>query len=512
MFCGKCGTEVNDGAQFCPNCGESISNDVDIIISTNDQSSSQNDNKAMDYTPAKFSSQLKDSITEIPEDEKTGTELLDDLNTFKNIYHTYIANCLVLLYDVNLLEELEKTGFKWFYDNGNDPVVVASRTIDAEIAATEHLLSETKNQIEKNEISRKDAARKRDTKAQEGARQAYKAEKSAGRKTGCFKFVGGAFILAYLAIILAFISYGGSSAIFPTIMFSVVILLIIIGVSMYSRSNKKKTNRAYNNAQIISKSANDDFQKRLSELAEKDENLLAAANSLQKRIDELQPIAGEIKHNAFERCKIYLDEDLLDIRLKIVEVGNVCVDQRSMLKELNTIPNEDEWFETDKIVGFVQSGRADTLKEALQLLDTANYREADLSIKSQMVDAQKATNMVLATGFAGVIRKQQEAMDQQRALLSNLEETLDVQHAQNMAMQAAQMKAQSEQLKKQSEIIDNQTKAYEKQKDIHSAQQETIKNQQDAYHDQANFNQEVRDRKGWTEENYRKINDNRPFK
>lgn len=41
-FCSKCGTQLNDGAKFCPNCGQSTSgSEIDSVLNYNDDSENE---------------------------------------------------------------------------------------------------------------------------------------------------------------------------------------------------------------------------------------------------------------------------------------------------------------------------------------------------------------------------------------------------------------------------------------------------------------------------------------
>lgn len=495
MNCPNCGAELKEGSKFCGACGSKV-----VLQEAAQESAGTEELAAFSVTqPApddvvaegkslkdevRFSKGMNAPIEDIPQPKETGIALLDSLNRFGALYHALVDNSVALLNAASFKEGLEKAGKQWYYDHSEDPVITASKLIGSELAASQTALKEARASIAENAALRQQAAEFRDAQKLEGQTSVESAKKSWSKANIVVIIVAatlvlGSFIGGVVEGMAGLIVFGGGAAAFL----------------VFSKKGKEgDARRAQFSSKVVYNQANAQFEETSRRLAASDASLSAQANQLEAKITELMPIAGEIKHNAMERCEFLYAQEMLEIQENMQALSRVCVAQHGELEAMGTIPVEDEWFEVDRLTRFVASGRADTLKEALQLLDTSNYRDADLAMKERLVEGQFMTNMILDSGFQALLSQQQSAMDQQRMQYKALQEQMSVQHAQDMVAQAQQIKLQSEQIKQQAA----QNTATER---VASATEAQAAAQQTAYQEQADFHQEVRDRFGWNDYN-----------
>ena len=92
-----------------------------------------------------------------------------------------------------------------------------------------------------------------------------------------------------------------------------------------------------------------------------------------------------------------------------------CLELRKQLRSYNAIPSEKDWPNVDLIVDFIQSGRASTLAEALNLCDELSHRES------------------LRQAEAKRLRDQERFHEEQRIRMAELEEEQAREAARNEA-------------------------------------------------------------------------------
>ena len=92
-----------------------------------------------------------------------------------------------------------------------------------------------------------------------------------------------------------------------------------------------------------------------------------------------------------------------------------CLELRKQLRSYNAIPSEKDWPNIDLIVDFIQSGRANTLAEALNLCDELSHREG------------------LRQAEAKRLRDQERFHEEQRIRMAELEEEQAREAARNEA-------------------------------------------------------------------------------
>lgn len=495
MNCPNCGAELKEGSRFCGACGSKVAfqeaaqesagtEELAVTaVAQSDPEDAGTEGRSL-KDEVRFSKGMNAPIEDIPQPKETGNALLDSLNRFGALYHALVDNSVALLNAASFKEGLEKAGKQWYYDHSEDPVIVASRQIGSELAASQAALKEARASIAENAHLRQQASQRRDTEKLEGQKSVEEA-KTAG---GCMNTT--VVIVAVCFTLLMLIIYPPAG-----LMLGVMTGIYVAGfLFVRKKMRDSNTKQVQMLATVRYNAANSEFEETSRRLAESDASLSAQATQLEARIIELMPIAGEIKHNAMERCEFLYAQEMLEIQENMQALSRVCVAQHEELEAMGTIPVEDEWFEVDRLTRFVASGRADTMKEALQLLDTSNYRDADLAMKERLVEGQSMTNMILDSGFQALLSQQQSAMDQQRMQYKALQEQMSAQHAQNMVAQAQQIKLQSEQIKQQAA----QNTATER---VASATEAQAAAQQTAYQEQADFHQEVRDRFGWNDYN-----------
>lgn len=493
MFCPECGSEMLDDSVFCQECGAKVvgsEETTDEPDATQDSVSEGGlDNKGEKRTlkqDVRYAKNLKEPIVDIPEAKPTGNELGDELTKFANIYEVSMENYISFLEVFRLKNGLEQCGYQWYYEHSSDPSIVASRQINEEMASTENLLKATRAQIAQNEQARQQAAQKRDSDIRKNQKTADRKKSWLSAKGGCAAVIVVFFIFSILSAVIGMgpTLFQNSSALIGMI---TVLVLCVVFYTWYSKKNKRKAANAQESANALSRTADARFNQTLDELAKKDADLSAQCAQIENKITELTPIAGEIRHKANERSNFLYSVEMLELDELLQRLATTAHSQTLMLREMGTIPDEDEWFESRHIAKIVVSGRADTLKEALQLLDTSNYREADLKLKGNMVEAQNQTNNILAAGFTQVISNQQQAIQEMRAGFNSVVEEMEIQHAQRMVMDAKAAKDRAQMIKQQAE--GNQL--------IREGNQLTREGNQET----SAFHGEVRDRLNWNEQN-----------
>lgn len=92
-----------------------------------------------------------------------------------------------------------------------------------------------------------------------------------------------------------------------------------------------------------------------------------------------------------------------------------CLELRKQLRSYNVIPSEKDWPNVDLIIDFIQSGRAGTLAEALNLCDELSHRES------------------LRQAEAKRLRDQERFHEEQRIRMAELEEEQAREAARNEA-------------------------------------------------------------------------------
>lgn len=499
MFCPECGSNIEGEPKFCPSCGTELAY-IEVEESEGNTSASQPETELVSFESAsdgasgfngatlkdsvRFAKGLTNPVTDLPQKQPSGNELLDDLERFTDVYHVYTENCVRLLKVAQEKDALERAGYTWYYSNSDDAVIQASRQISSEISDSQKALKSTRSSLKENKRKRAQATEKRDEVKSESQRKVDKAGKKAKRRTGCLVvlvvYVIGASLLLVTqnpSVAAQMGQEGGTLSFIGGIAFCILPLIYIF---IKVRAKKKTTEKA---AGMANEKADARFRSTIGQLAKSDADLEKQATDLESKIDALVPIAQEIKQKAMERSEFLYDTEMVDLSELMTLYSEAINAQHDVLASMGTIPDEDEWYEADRITKLVRSGRADTMKEALQLLDTTNYRDKDLGLKQQMVEGQQMTNAILGVGFTEVLRKQQEMLDVQRSAFSEMQEKMDVQHAQSMLAQAAQIKKQSEIIQKQSEQNSH----------LESISSNAAK--------QSEFNEEVRDRFNWTDQN-----------
>lgn len=486
MFCGSCGAELPPNAKFCKECGTPVamsaakdsgapqvapansgtsSETADSVSLANASGRSLQDGKG-------FSQNLAEPVTNVPTTKTTGNGLLDSLNAFGALYHTFIDNMLLLLDTAKQKEALEQAGPNWYYGHSDDEVVVASRKINAELAKAQQSLKEARESIAKNAQARADAAAKRDAHMRQAQNMRTNIMRSGRGLNIAIGVVAVIFILLFLSM--------GSSAAWAAAYMFIIAGGFLVWRFVVKKSRAKKVEKTANASHLR---VDAEYEARSRELAKSDEALSAQATQLEGQISALLPKAGEVRHFAMERCEFLFAVETNELSQRMFDISNICKAQHDELVAMEVLRDENEWFEIDRVTKFVATGRADTLKEALVLLDTANYREQDLAQKNALIDGQRLTNDILQAGFSAMLEAQQASIAEQRKGFESLQAQQQAQHAQEMSLQTAALEQQAIQIANQ------------------AAQNANLESIASGVEQQTQFNQEVRDRFNWNEYN-----------
>lgn len=108
-----------------------------------------------------------------------------------------------------------------------------------------------------------------------------------------------------------------------------------------------------------------------------------ATNSLTNRVNKFHTERERIYRKYFDEQKKYAEEHFFDDNQKEIELYNIWKDAYNELNYYNFLDNEIKYL--DAIINKIQTKRADTIKEALQLIDNdiANQRMKKM-IKSEL--------------------------------------------------------------------------------------------------------------------------------
>lgn len=485
MFCPNCGNELPDDAKFCGGCGTKIETE------SSQASAQANVEIAADVTlevtevaeentgpGTAFLNGLETASDHVEESPSTGNELLDKLNAFKSLFYAYMNNCRILIQWSEREQALKGMGHQWYYDNIDDPVINASKQIDSELASAKKSLETAESNIRANTQERKKAEEQYDVVralAQNSTDTVVKKDRLGVKVAIVYAALGVILCIFMIPAMIQNPSMVGNTL--EWLFFYVVIA--VAAVWLYKR-NKAKAQKAEN---TTVSSAQASFNAKYEQIEARDKQLTAEIRSLRENIKQLVPTAGEIKHDAIERAKYYYESDLLALQEGMLDTATICQTEYNQMKDAKILTSETDWYQIDDIVRYVESGRADSLKEALQLLDTSNYRESNLDLQKQIVEGIKVSTMVQAQGFAQQMQAQQATLSALKAEFEQLSAQSSLQHAENIALKA-------EQISKQSQMINEQSK-----------QTDMLNNISANSNKQGDFNQEVRDRLNWTDEN-----------
>lgn len=460
MYCASCGKSVPDSAAFCPHCGNTLGEVALAETSLQTQVANGEDNA-----------------------------LLNDLLQFQTGYHELVRAGS----EVNRLQrsykQVEGRGNKWYYENSNDEQIVASREIDAQVSKANASVANCRQALSDNEKRRVDAREERDKQVAWAERDQEKADKSYKRRTGCSAmwYAVGAFI--FLGFIVTSFSVSQNKALF-LIVGGVGLVYSLVRFMSARKKREEKTQTRKADAQASARNAESELERNLANLAAQDAATQGKLDALDAKLKALVPQANDLRKKAYEQAEYYYNADLHKQGLALREASNTFVQCYQYLKQLNTVPSENDWSRIDQIVEFVRSGRADTLKEALLLVSQAEFQAGLLETQQALVYAQERTNEVLAEGFSDMLASQEELIERQQALFDTQIEIQAKQHAQQMAAQASQFALQAEQLNQETQIRSNQEAAYAAQ--------------QAAYSEQAAFHDEVRSQPGWVDPDERR--------
>lgn len=488
MFCPKCGNEVDDNAKFCGSCGNNIEvatsdtsnesnvEEISAIVLEDDASTEENTGPG-----TSFLNGLESATDYVEDSPSTGNELLDKLVAFKNLFHAYMNNCRILIQWSERQQALKEVGFQWYYDNIDDPVINSSKQIDSKLASAKKSLEVAESNIKSNAQERKKAEDQYDAVraiAQGSTHEVIKKERS-NMRAGIIIAV--AAVLLFLFVGLPSMMMNPQSALDGGVFGQLIVYIgaAVFGVWWYKR---KKANAKKAEDKTIG-SAQASFNVKYERIAEKDRQLTAQIRDLRESIKQLTPVAGEIKHDAIERAKYYYESDLLALQEGMLKTATICQSQYNQMKDSKVLTSESDWYQIDDLVRYVESGRADSLKEALQLLDTSNYRESNLEYQKQIVKGVKISTEVQAEGFARLLEEQQAVISSLQSGFNDLSTQAARHHAEEVALQAAEIAMQSQvvsEQSKQTSVLNNISSNSDKQVD---------------------FNQEVRDRMNWTDAN-----------
>lgn len=476
MFCPTCGNEIPENTKFCGFCGSGIE------VATTSQEASSVSGTSIEKVKSEttndfeervsFLNGLEDPIGQVPHASSGENELLDKLVRFRNLFHAYMHNIKVLLTWTEREKELKKAGSDWYYNNVDDSIINASKQIDSELASAKSSLKKAEASIKENEEERRAAQARFDAVRSKSMETTTKTEK----KTK--SYIKQLYI--FLAIYVVFAIFVMRETGFNFSRDAATLVLYIglpIALIVYYKNKQNRVNKDQSKTMDAAQSSLD---KKYKDIVKKDKELTAKIAELNASIKEMTPVAGKIKHDALERARYYYESDLYALQNGMQEAAEFAQDQYREMKDSKTLASENDWGQIDELVMFVESGRADTLKEALQLLDTSKYREANLAMQQDISEGLKISARIQAEGFAQQFRMQGETIASLQSGFEALEAQSNIQHAEQVALQASQ-------IAQQSQMVSSQAKMAE------------LAGQQ--LGETRGFNQEVRDRMNWTDEN-----------
>ena len=160
-------------------------------------------------------------------------------------------------------------------------------------------------------------------------------------------------------------------------------------------------------------------------------------------LKSLQPCVAEQKSIAMEQAKLLWASDMIEKGDEIQRCAAQCDRLYGQLVALGSVPSERDWPAIDDVVDKIASGRADSLKEALLLIDTDERHRELMSVQVAQLNEHVKLREQLKVDVGNLTRQIEQTRSEIQRQHSADRAQRDYQHAQQMAAEAAQIAIQA---------------------------------------------------------------------
>lgn len=190
-----------------------------------------------------------------------------------------------------------------------------------------------------------------------------------------------------------------------------------------------------------------DTKKRCTEVvtvaAQRSQELEQHVQTVSSQRVSLKPQAAQQKNIALQQARLIWADDMVVKGEEIKNCASRCDALYNRLTTLRTIPSERDWPCVDDVIGKISSGRADSLKEALQLIDTDTRHRELMSMQAAQLGEHVKLRKQIREDVRDLGHKVELTRDEIRRQHTADRDQRDLHHAQQMAAEAAQIALQA---------------------------------------------------------------------
>ena len=369
--------------------------------------------------------------------------LLDDLRTFQATYHQYTDACEDLEKKSKQYRYLNQHGVEVWYGKSDNELIVASRRIEASMSEASDAINAKVKQAESNQRYVEQARRVLSETV-----EAYEAEIRAAKQPS-------SAILLYLSfawrfVVLSMVIWLPAEAILhaitgkatgPNSPLDVAICVLTVACTVVWMNLPRR--KAQKSADEGKRKAKLRYDETVTSVQQQSAAIQEQIKDSRRELKALQPRAAQQKSIAMEQAKLLWANDMIEKGDEIQRCAAQCDRLYGQLVALGSVPSERDWPAIDDVVDKIASGRADSLKEALLLIDTDERHRELMSVQVAQLNEHVMLREQLKVDVGNLTRQIEQTRSEIQRQHSADRAQRDYQHAQQMAAEAAQIAIQA---------------------------------------------------------------------